>query len=252
MSNEKFDLFKELTFESFKKMAQDKNLSPYGKIGFPDSYRKGKEENIFSDITQKLENLNKKRQVIVDIGPGCSDLPRFIIELCRRNEHTLFLIDSEEMLNLLPNESFITKIPSFYPNDCNWLFEKHSNKVNVIICYSVLHYIFTESSLFSFIDKSLALLAEGGEFLIGDIPNISKRKRFFSSTRGIDYHQKFTGSNEIPEVNFNTLEPGKIDDAVVLALLLRCRIAGFDSYILPQKEDLPMANRREDILIKKP
>jgi hypothetical protein len=35
-------------------------------------------------------------------------------------------------------------------------------------------------------------------------------------------------------------------------LLLRCRAAGFDSYLLRQPETLPMANRREDLLILKP
>jgi hypothetical protein len=45
------------------------------------------------------------------------------------------------------------------------------------------------------------------------------------------------------------VEAGKIDDAVIVSLLLRCRLAGFDAYVLPQGPDLPMANRREDVLI---
>jgi len=88
--------------------------------------------------------------------------------------------------------------------------------------------------------------------LIGDIPNVSKRKRFFSSPAGIKFHQEFTGTQELPEVVFNQVEPSRIDDAVVLSLLLRARNAGFDSYVVAQAEDLPMANRREDILIRKP
>jgi hypothetical protein len=39
---------------------------------------------------------------------------------------------------------------------------------------------------------------------------------------------------------------------VVFALLQRARLAGFDAYVLPQDPALPMANRREDVLIIRP
>ncbi|MEA1967683.1 MAG: SAM-dependent methyltransferase, partial [Thermodesulfobacteriota bacterium] len=194
----------------------------------------------------------KKKQVVMDIGPGCSDLPHMIIELCRKNQHSLILVDSKEMLSNLPDESFITKVPCYYPEECPWIFEKYFNKINVILSYSVLHYIFTEQNLFNFVDMSLSLLADEGEFLIGDIPNVSKRKRFFNSPNGIKYHKLFTGKNEKPDIQYNTSEPGIIDDAIMFSIMMRCRNAGFDSFILPQANDLPMANRREDILIIKP
>ncbi len=57
---------------------------------------------------------------------------------------------------------------------------------------------------------------------------------------------------DAPEVDFNTPEPGQIDDGVMLGILARVRGFGFDSFLLPQRADLPMANRREDILILKP
>ena len=63
-----------------------------------------------------------------------------------------------------------------------------------ILSYSVLHYVFVESSIWSFLDTSLDLLAHSGEMLIGDIPNISKRKRFFASPQGIAHHRAFTGN----------------------------------------------------------
>lgn len=88
--------------------------------------------------------------------------------------------------------------------------------------------------------------------LIGDIPNISKRKRFFSSENGISFHQNFTGTSEVPEVNFLQIEDDKIDDAVLLGLIMRVRAQGFDAYWLPQHGGLPMSNRREDILISRP
>jgi hypothetical protein len=39
---------------------------------------------------------------------------------------------------------------------------------------------------------------------------------------------------------------------VVMAVLGRARAAGADAYVVPQHPALPMANRREDILIRKP
>jgi hypothetical protein len=246
------DRFKDLTFEGFRRLAQDSSLSKYEKIGFPDSYREGREEKIFLDITSKLGNLNKKHQLVMDVGPGCSDLPLALIDLCREQEHTLVLIDSQEMLNHLPDEPFITKVHCYYPDECTWLFDEYAGKVDAVLAYSVLHYVFAEGNLFDFLDRSLSLLAVGGEMLIGDIPNISKRKRFFSTQTGIEFHQRFTGTEEIPEVEFNALETGKIDDAVILSIIMRARHAGFDAYWLPQADDLPMANRREDILIRRP
>jgi hypothetical protein len=48
------------------------------------------------------------------------------------------------------------------------------------------------------------------------------------------------------------VETKKIDDGVVFGILQRYRNFGFDTYLLPQNDNLPIANRREDILIKKP
>ena len=252
MANDPYARFKNLTFKSFQEMAADPSLTRYEKIGFPNTYREGKETDIFRDIEQKLTNLATRGATVLDIGPGCSDLPRMMIDLCCRQGHQLILVDSAEMLQHLPDSPAITKITGRFPHDCAGLFENYGGRIDAILSYSVLHYIFAEGSVFDFVDRSLGLLADGGEFLIGDIPNISKRKRFFSSAAGIRYHQAFTGSQETPAVAFNRLDSGEIDDSVLLSLMIRARTAGYDAYILPQASSLPMANRREDILIRKP
>jgi hypothetical protein len=132
------------------------------------------------------------------------------------------------------------------------LIADYAGRVDVLLSYSVLHYIFVESSIWAFLDTSLEMLGHGGEMLIGDIPNVSKRKRFFSSPQGIASHRAFTGdATAIPEVEFNRVQPHLIDDSVVLGLASRARLAGCDAYIVPQGPDLPMANRREDLLIRK-
>ncbi len=250
--NKKNDRFANLKYEDFKTLARDASLSQYEKIGFPDDYRSGKEERIFQDIKHKLGGMDRKNQNILDVGPGCSGLAFMLIDFCRTQGHTLTLIDSQEMLNQLPEEPFITKVPAYYPQECLWVFDKYAGSFNAILSYSVLHYVFAEGNLFDFLDRSLSLLSDGGEMLLGDIPNISKRRRFFSSPNGIKFHQQFTGSDEIPDVAFNVLEPGQIDDSVIAGIIARCQQSGFDAYCLPQPEELPMANRRDDILIRKP
>jgi len=124
--------------------------------------------------------------------------------------------------------------------------------VDVLLTYSVLHYVFAEGNVWDFLDRSLELLAEGAEMLIGDIPNISKRRRFFSSANGVKFHQQFNNTQALPEVHFNRLERRQMDDSVILALISRARNQGFDAYVVPQPPGLPFANRREDVLIRRP
>src|SRR5690242_7687811 len=68
-------LFRSLTFDGFRKLANDPSLSPYEKIGFPDSFRAGREADIHRDILQKLPAMAASSTRILDIGCGCSDLP---------------------------------------------------------------------------------------------------------------------------------------------------------------------------------
>jgi hypothetical protein len=251
MRSEDYKRFQDLSFGDFKNLAQDSNLSKYEKIGFPDDYRQGKEELIFQDILVKLSRLQDSGKVVLDIGPGCSDLPVLLLNWCEQYNHHLIWVDSAEMLAQLPDKPCIEKIAAYYP-DCTDLFEAYVGKVDIVIAYSLLHYIFQEGNVWQFLDASLSLLNAGGQMLIGDIPNNSKRKRFFASAAGIEFHRAFMKTTDSPEVCFNTLESGKIDDAVVLGLVNRARNQGFDAYLLPQAKSLPMANRREDILVCRP
>lgn len=251
MSGTKYQNFADLSFDDFRRMALDNSLSPHEKVGFPNSYREGKGQVIFDDILSKLTTLTHRGKTILDIGAGCSELSLMLIDLCRQNEHSLILIDSEEMLSQLPDGPSVRKIAGYYPR-CPGLLDEFGGKVDVILTYSVFHYIFAESNVWDFLDHSLALLSPGGQLLIGDVPNISKRRRFFSSPAGVRFHQEFMHTQEYPKIAFNQIERHQIDDAVVFSLLMRARQQGFDAYVLPQRESLPMANRREDILIRNP
>jgi hypothetical protein len=243
--------FANLDFECFRRLANEPGLSKYERIGFPDSYREGHEPRIFEDVCLKLTNLSQPAGRVLDIGPGCSDLPFMLLKLCEEKGHRLTLVDSEEMLTNLPDYPFCTKIAGIFPN-CPQLFSESEGAFDAILCYSVLHYIFIDTAFFRFVDASLSLLAPGGQMLIGDIPNVSKRNRFFASAAGIRFHQEFMKTDAMPTVDFNAIRYDLIDDSVVFSILQRARAAGFDAYILPQTLSLPMANRREDILIVRP
>lgn len=233
-------------------LAQSPQLSLHEKVGFPKECREGKEELIFADVLAKLRPLECEGKTVLEIGPGCSNLPRMLAAVCKVKGHRLHFVDSPEMLVQLPEDEFIRKWPGSYPNEVGSLFAQLIGKVDTIIAYSVIQYVFAEGNLWDFLDRTLSLLADGGEILLGDVPNTAMRKRFFSSSAGIRCHREYTGRDELPEVRFNQLEPGQMDDSVVLSVLSRARAQGFHAWVVPQMEGLPMANRREDILIRKP
>ena len=243
--------FKALTYEGFRELARDESLSPYEKIGFPDSYREGKEELIFRDLVAKMPAIAREGARIVDIGPGCSDLPGMLIRNAGSLRQRLAFVDSAEMLALNPESPALEKVAARFP-DCEPFLAANRGAADAVIVYSVFHYVFVEGNAWAFVDAALSLLAPGGALLIGDVPNLSKRRRFFSSEAGVRFHRQFTGKDEPPVVEHNRLDPGEIDDSVVFAVLQRARLQGFDAFVVPQPPDLPMANRREDILIVRP
>ncbi len=248
-----YERFGKLNFGDFRDLAKDDSLSKYEKIGFPDSYRKGFEENIFRDICHKLNLSEKTNEArILDIGPGCTDLPMMICDFSKQTNSELVLIDSKEMLDMLPDESFITKYEGYFPDDVKELVKISKQSFDYIIAYSVFHYVFYNTCIYRFIDSALSLLKPGGSMLIGDIPNASKRRRFFLSEAGRAFHKKFTGTDTEPDTSELSVDNAPIDDSIFQSIQQRYRNLGFNCYILPQPENLPMANRREDILIVKP
>jgi SAM-dependent methyltransferase len=247
MAREDSERFAGLTYDDFRRMATDESLSEFERIGFPDEYRAGAEQTIFDDIVAKLPALSRDGGRILDIGPGCSGLPVKIAEHCSRRGVTLVLVDSVEMLDQLPDLPGVIKIPGRFP-DCPHLFEQ--DRFDAILVYSVLQHVFVDRRVDEFVDRSLELLAHGGTILFGDIPNGSKLKRFLSSPAGAEFHRSYAGVDEDPAVE--EIEQGRIDDSLLLGLIRRTRAAGYDAYLLPQPDSLPLANRREDIVIYRP
>lgn len=235
-----------LSFDDYKKRAEDTNLQDYEKVGFGAAHRAEKELNIFSDVISKLDNLRKKNQLIIDIGCGCSLPVRDLIKYCKGKNHQLVLVDSDEMLNNLENEPHVTKSGHLFPSDKEFIEKCHSS-VDAIICYSVLHAVHDYQNIFTFVDNALTMLAPGGQMLIGDIANISKKKRFLSSAKGVEFHHSWS-NGENPAVKWNELYTD-VDDSTIMQLFLRYRLMGFETYVLPQNDNLPLNFTREDLLI---
>ena len=236
----------EWNFDDFKNRAKDNKLTPSEKVGFPESYRKGKELLILEDIIQKT-NISANQKVL-DIGCGCSDLTDLFKRYCEENEINLYLNDSHEMLSQLnfSNSKNIKLIPGKFPDILdNKPFEKN---FDVILIYSVIQYVFNDGNMYSFIHKCLSILNKGGVILIGDIPNISSRDRFIKSDEG----KKFLKSKqENTNIKIKHQNHERIDDSIILSLIQRFRNFDCETYLLPQPNNLPFGNRREDIIIKK-
>lgn len=241
----------EFTYERFRQLARNKNLSPEEKIGFPNSYRVGYTNAILADIVSKFNGMDRKNGTLADIGCGCGSLAKGMLSLLQERELHGIMVDSEEMLMQIPDNANIKKVLGSFPKNIEVIQQVAPQGVDYLLCYSVLHCIFPDTNPFNFMDGVIELLKPGGLALIGDIPNVSKRKRFFSSVEGISFHKSFMQTDTAPVVEWLKVEHNKIDDAVLAGLVQRAQLAGCDAYILPQPSTLPMANRRDDLLIRK-
>jgi hypothetical protein len=244
--------FSGLGFDDFRRMALDETLSCNERAGFPEQLRGGATDVILADIVAKLPAIAAPHsRLVVDIGPGCSELSKRVRDTCLGAGHRLVLIDSEEMLAHHPVRPGLEKVAARFPA-CPRVLADLRGRVDAILAYSVLQYAFYDASPFAFVDAALDLLAPGGRLLLGDVPNASMRKRFLASVAGAKFHRAYTGSDGPPPVRFNELDRGEPEDGAILGLVSRARAAGFHAWLMPQAEGLPMANRREDVLVARP
>ena len=245
-------MFSDLSYEKFRDLAKKQDISKYNKVGFPNDYRKDKEELIFKDMLSKIANLSKTNQKVLDIGPGCSDLPHLFMDLLEKNNSELTLIDSEEMLALLPDKKGVIKYEGMFPDQFGQLIAEKKGYYDVIFLYSVIQYIFKDSDIWKFLDSALIMLNKGGYLFLGDIPNFSMKKRFLSSDEGLKFHRSYYGNDSSPDLDKINPNSEEINDEIVLGIIRKARSKGYHSWIIPQNKELTFSNRREDILIKKP
>jgi 2-polyprenyl-3-methyl-5-hydroxy-6-metoxy-1,4-benzoquinol methylase len=244
--------FSGLRYDDFRRMARDESLSSAERVGFPDGYRTGREEAILADIATKLTALGDRGRVVADIGCGASGLPVLLREHCRERGHTLLLVDAPEMLDHHQDGPDVVKVPGRFPGETAGQLGEWAGRVDAVLAYSVIQVVYGEGNPIDFVDAAAELLAPGGRLLIGDLPNAGMRRRFLASEAGAAHHREYTGRDEPPPLTFNAPVRGEVDDAVVLGLAARARAAGLHAWVVPQSGELPMANRREDLLIARP
>jgi hypothetical protein len=238
-------------YEAFRLRAESPALTGNQRSGFPDSYRSGRSDDILDDITSKLAALGQRGSRILDIGCGCGELALRLIERTGGLGQALTLVDSPEMLNQLPSPPHVRKVVGPFPQ-CLDRADDALGGFDAILVYSVAQYVFAEGNFFGFVDAALSLLGDEGALLIGDLPNAAMRARFLASPSGARHHEAHYAGSPRPDVVFNAPQPNQLDDAVILGLVARARAAGFQGFVVPQAPGLPMANRREDVLIRRP
>ena len=232
-------------------MASDPTLSAHERSGFPDAYREGAQAAILADIEYKLPALAGPGATVIDIGCGAGPLAMALRDLCVERGHELVLVDSPEVLAHHTEGNALHMVAGRFP-DTPEMFERWTGRCNAVLAYSVLQYSFVDASVFAFLDAVLMLLGPGGRALLGDLPNASMRQRFLDSEAGHEYHRAYTGTDEKPPTSALPLPAAEPDDAVALALVAHARLAGFHGWLVPQMSELPMANRREDLLFARP
>lgn len=244
--------FSAITFDDFRKRAQDASLSPNEKIGYPEAFREGFTDVILQDIAAKLPAFADRGRTILDIGMGCGELSREVVRHAAERGHRLVGVDSEEMLANVADAPSLTKVAGRFPDVAPRLREIAPRGFDAVLCYGVLQCIFEDASIFRFLDEALMLLAPGGRLLVGELANISKLRRFLASENGAAYHRAYMRTSDAPDLP-PFVDPGeRMDDGTIFGLVLRARTAGYDGWIVPQPDALPLSNRREDLLFARP
>ena len=233
-------------------MARDPALGANEKVGMPDALRAPFDDAILADVMGKIPALARRDSTVVDIGCGCGSFTARLVASCRERGVRLVLVDSAEMLDTLGDTPGAVRIPGRFPDNAAAVAAAAPGGADGVLAYGVLSIVFADANPFAFVDGAANLLAPGGHLLIGDIPNASKLRRFLASDAGARFHRAYMRSEHGPEVAAFDDARGRLDDGAVFGIAHRMRAAGYDAYIVPQAAALPMANRREDVLVVRP
>jgi 2-polyprenyl-3-methyl-5-hydroxy-6-metoxy-1,4-benzoquinol methylase len=244
--------FKDISFDDYGRRAIDPTLTSNEKVGFPDAFRDGHSETIWNDLLQKLPALSQRGSRILDIGCGCGHLPQALIQHALVHDQHLTMIDHPNMLAQLEHVEGVHLVGGQFPGVLKTYKDLAESKFDVIVCYSVLQVAAAEMNPFLFADCAIELLATGGQLIFGDIPNFSKLRRFLSSDTGRAFHKAYMQTDSDPEVKAFAIDKSRLDDGFILGFLSHIRMGGFEAYVLPQPLSLPLASRREDVLIVAP
>ena len=212
-----------------------------GRFGF----QKKAEQYLLLDLVDKL-SLTPEDDVL-EIGCAAGNLLIPLSFFVR----SMTGIDHKDLLRTLksrlPKEKNITLIPG------NFLDVKVSGSFSRILIYSVIHYLKDEAELEKFIRKAVAVLRPGGKILIGDIPNMDRKRRFLRTTEGkkFDAHWRTLVKNNMGN-NIGLIGAHfEIGDDVIARLLRLFKKLRLHAQVLRQPKTHAFSHTREDILAER-
>lgn len=234
------------TFENYGRLARE--IEDPTIIGGRYEIQRRAERLIIKDVMEKLDIGPDDRLLEIGCGPGNLLIPlSFMVQSAAG-------IDHPDVCKFLKSRF---SDPKVHVIGCNFLdYEPAADEeFDKVLMYGVVSTLTDHDEAVEFIDKAVGLVAAGGRFLLGDIPNIDRKNRFLRSETGkafeAEWQKEMADTPRTPEPD-GTLRDDKLfqpDDRFVVSLMSRYRERGFDSYLLPQPPDLPFGNTREDLLI---
>jgi len=203
---------------------------------------------IYKDIFEKL--LINKSDNILDIGTGDGKIVNYLSRKCK----SATTIDSKEVINkTIRNNKVI-----YLKGNIHEEGKKIKKKFDKILVYSVVQYFQNVKEVVTFINLCLKLLKDEGMILIGDIPNkdmdlryqntrnYQQQSRIFDKKRKLyitQLEKDFFSNNKVKTIQFS--------DKILIFLLKKFNTLNYETYILPQKKELPYSVKRVDLLIRK-
>ena len=234
-----------LSFDNYTAVAQKKTVSNTevaGRYGFQDVAEKA----ILADLVRKLSLDGSDTLLEVGCGPG-----NLLIPLSYWVAHGTGIDNEIALARLNARGADAARVTTLAGN---FLTMPLPTRVySKILVYSVIQYLDTLETALAFIGRALSLLQPGGRMLLGDLPNSDKKKRWSSSSAGIEvgaaWKQQINAAGEHPLADLPIdAKLVTVNDQFVMNIMLNARQAGVESYLLSQSPALPFGNSREDIL----
>jgi ubiquinone/menaquinone biosynthesis C-methylase UbiE len=233
------------SFTNYAQIAETKNIG-HTEVAGRYAFQAAAERRIILDVADKLKLESNDSLLEIGCGPGNLLLPlSFIVEKSYGIDNAAAL---KRMKNRAGNTDMITALPGDFLQ-----MELPDVRYTKILIYSVLHYLSTIDEAERFISRALGLLSPGGRLLIGDLPNSDKRARWSNSESGKEqtatWYAQVSNAGQHP-LSFQPPDERliNINDETVFSIMKKGRALGYESYLLPQKSNLPFGNTREDIL----
>ncbi len=235
-----------VSFENYA--ARARQQISYTEMAGRHSFQQREEANIPADVARKLE-LDASDDLL-EIGCGTGNIVLPLARLVRTATGLDHAASLQVLRRRLTDENIVLI-------EGNFLQVELQPRYSKVLVYSVLQLLKDVEEAFQFLHRARQLLRPGGALLVGDIPNRDKRRRFQATERGQAFEKQWqelvAGETVAPEVAQlpRDTELPEFDDATMMRILAEARAAGFEAYLLPQPEDLPMCFSREDILIRR-